>query len=1123
MGCKSRKLNLRHSAIGAAALLLCGVSTAAPLTLSGNPLFLTSNATPNVLVLYGNANSMDEAANGAAVGSSSSQSKSEISRVAIKGMIASYQNTINMGLMAYQQDNADLYSLGNSQYDVSYDPADYDPAYSGPRNGTKKRFRVPNPTDSGKYIYYNVGLPFYSEDDIENWFMYSGTACTSPRSDFYGTYGSACYSRETVVNPMNRDPAGPWDTYQIWKKKTGTSNASPGSNGAGYSDKLTDSSFYPTTSDLAQGITDFGVRNAIQYVGRSWFANTSPGRGFVHRPIAKLDAVQTTALNKKLATAQFNSKQPTDPAYPLQNSGLTPIEGAVMTANDYYNGNLAANSPTTRAQGGPLPVPPESCGKNFLVMLTDGLPSVTKDGAPSADVDVNLANVSTQVRALLTSRAQVRTYEVGFALPYGVNPAQLDTIAAAGGTGSAYYATDPASLNVAFRDVFADILARTSSSASLAANSTSLNNGTTIFQARFNSADWTGELSAFPVDAAGQVGRTPAWNASTSLDAMDPGSRVILTYDYRFFSPNGGIPFRWNSLPSTYQDALRTNDNGTSGSVASGQARLEWFRGDNTNEGTTAGNLRKRNSDLGDIVNSNPVYVGGPSAGWADSDYATFAATYRARKKVVYVGSNDGMLHGFDATNGQEVIAYIPGSVIASPSTPSAVPSNNMAHLSTQPYATHRYYVDGSPITSDAKFGSPAKWGTILVGGLGAGGRGIYALDVTDPSRFTEGHADDLVQWEFNSDLDPDVGFTFAQPSIVKLANGRWAAMFGNGYNSTDNKAYLYLVFLDRAPGSKLWLPGVHYIKIPTGAGDASLPNGLSTPVATDVDADGIVDYVYAGDLQGNMWKFDLRDTSATRWGNPFGNGIPFFTAQGPGNTVQPISSAPEVVRNPAGGYSVLFGTGLYLQSGTIDTGNRDVQTFYGILDREGAEPIGLGRTRLQQQSILAEVTAGDSRYRITSANAVDYAAKQGWFMDLAAPPSTTPVGERAVYRPIARNGRIIFTTLTPSAAACEYGGNSWLMELDAFTGSRLTSSPFDVNGDGTFTKTDFLTWGVVSVPVSGRSSTIGITPTPTVIQNPATPNKEYKVFSGTSGNTESVSENASGSSGRLSWRQIMH
>jgi type IV pilus assembly protein PilY1 len=992
--------------------------SAAPLTLSQQPLFIATAARPNVLLLLANSNSMDEDATGLAVGSASPNSKSEIARGVAKNLVATYTNTLNMGLMAFQQlttggDPVRLYNVHSSPYDVSFDPANYDPTWTGARTGPKRRFKAPNVSWAGHDIYYNVNLPYYDPANQGTAFCYSRTA----------------HAFNNGENPVT----GPWDNYRCFRIKNSTSDVVPPNNGQegpnGWSSLLFGTAFLPTDSDLGQGITDFGSFLAWNWVSPAWFSNGSPGKGFVHVPIAFLDAAQAAKFNTKLGTSQFVTNGPSNPALPLQNAGLTPLAGTLQTARDYFAGTLA--NPT---EGGPLAAPPNSCGKNFTVAVTNGLPSVQADGTPSSDVVTMLSQVAAAATSL--EALSVDTYIVGFALPFGVNPNQLDTIAAAGGTGTAYSATNQATLIDALDQIFADILRRSGAASAVALNSSSLAANNWLYQAKFD-IGWSGRLLAYPINpVTGALSATPTWDAATVLDTMnwDTGRSIIT------FKPSNrtGIPFRWPaniaSPTATELDVAQTTALNTSPSGfadARGAARLTYLRGDNSLEGNApATQFRPRNSDLADIVDSGPFYVAEPRDNYRDPSYRGYrlSPAMASRTPVIYVGGNDGYLHAFRASDGRELLAYMPSASYA-----------NISKLTGQGYA-HRYFVDGSPNVADAKIGAGSTWRTMLVSGLGAGGRGVFALDVTDPSIFSEANAAQIVKWEFNSSDDADLGYTFGRPLIVKLNNGNWGAIFGNGYNSTGSgQSGIFIVDLSTGTVIK---------KLLTGVGSVGTPKGIGSVVAVDTDGNDTADVVYAGDLQGRLWKFDISGTTAASWTVAFG-GNPLFRARVSGND-QPITTAPEISTNPAGGYMLYFATGQYIDVNDPTTTLQ--QSLYGVWD-DGTSN-SLQRSNLVQQSVTGVVSLAGANYRTVTNNPINWASDHGWYMDL---PTS---GERVAVDPILRDGRIVFTTLIPDSSPCTAGGTGWLMELDYKNGGQLPSAPFDTNNDGTVNGSDALIAG---------------------------------------------------------------
>jgi len=657
------------------------------------------------------------------------------------------------------------------------------------------------------------------------------------------------------------------------------------------------------------------------------------------------------------------------------------------------------------------------------------------------------------------------TYTIGFAV---ANQMLADT--AAYGHGSYYTASDELSLGAALAAAVGDIQARTSTVSSVTSNSTRLTGESLLYQARFSTTRWAGGLLAYPLLSGGGLG-PEAWDAADLIPAA--ADRNILTYDPTAAAGSRGREFVWGSLTTDQQGELNKDISGAGD--GKGAARLEYLRGSNADEAPNGQQFRTRNSRLGDIVNSDPVYVGAQNYGFnllPGTEGSSYKSTRPGnpdndRTPMVYVAANDGMLHGFDAATGEELLAYVPNAVY-SELTFYADPSYD---------SSHRYIHDGSPRTLDAYLSN--SWQTILVGSLGLGGKGVYALNVTDPENF----GTDDVMWEFTSVDDPDMGLAMPPPVIARLNGGKWVAIVANGYNSTAGLAKLFV--LDLETGAKLK-------ELDTGVGS---DNGLSAPVAVDVDGDRIADYVYAGDLKGNMWKFDLTSADATDWKVAFGGGTPapLYTActadPCPAGTRQPITGRPEVGLHPTEGVLVYFGTGRYFDASDNDAG--DTQTFYAIHDRNGKATVtptavAAGRGNLQMQEVIYEnlaqdffQTSGDAEelsntagIRVTSSNPVAY-TKDGWYIDL---PTS---GERQVSNPALRNGKILFTTIIPGGDACSAGGEGWLMILDALTGSRPAATPLDLNLDGSFNNRDFVLVTIdgedVLVPISGVKSEVGM------------------------------------------------
>ena len=1021
----------------------------ADLALGNNPLYLVSGQA-NVLITLDNSNSMDEDATGAAVGSNAPSSKSEVARSVVRSLTDTYRDRINMGLMSYQQ-NGGLHGrhIHNSPYDASYNPAHYAPTWNGARDSaTNKRFRIANPASPGNFIHYNVALPFYSSSNEGNAFCYSGTA--------------------VAFNNGENPATGPWDVYRCFRDKTGTSNDIPspvpggGISGAetalGYGNYIGSYGFSPTDSDFAQGILDFGRHLTWSWVAPTWFTNSSPGRGFLNVPIGALNAAQGATLKAQLAC-----NVPGDPApctnSGIRNAGLTPIQGTLLTAKDYFAGGW--NSAAEGYTAGCYPLP-TSCGKDFVVLLTDGLPSTDKNGATVSNPAVALAAAAAAAATLKASG--VETYVIGFALPYGTDPASLNSVAAAGGTITAYNASDEASLLAAFKNIFDDIFQKTSAFGSISQNSTAINTGSRIYQGRFDSTNWSGELLALGVPATGPL--VPIWSTDDAGRFAAPASRKVFTLK----PGTGGVEFKLLAdLTLTQKDALRTvNCSTTLTGDNCGQARIDWLRGDKSKDDKNGGPLRRREKVLGDVISSSPYFV-------ADTN-------------TLYVGANDGMLHAFDAATGNELFAYLPNSVLA------------RAYKLTQPAYLHEYFVDGE-IAVSTRADTPGK--NILVGALGRGGKALYALDVTAPATFGAAK----VLWEFT---DSDMGLSLAKPFITKLNNGVMAVIVGNGHNSTNERSVLFIINLET---------GALIRKIDTQSGSATASNGMASPRGWDRDGSGSVDTVYAGDRQGNLWKFDLSSASAASWASSFTSGAvpaPLFVARDAANKRQPITGGVSLGVNDRKGDSnfgklfVFFGSGQYLLS--ADVPDKSVQTWYGLID--GGTAI-TDRTELRQRSITTETVIGGYNARAFSAAAAgDMANKKGWYLDWTSSAGAA-TGERITTDSKFFGSVLLATSIIPTTDICTPGGDGYLNAIDPFSGGSLTSPFFDTNGDGKFTDADLITAGGGILPVGSIQPGNNLPSEGILIGN-------RLIASGTSGDIKSIGARNPARSGRIAWREIV-
>ncbi|MCD2449275.1 PA14 domain-containing protein [Methylicorpusculum oleiharenae] len=724
-----------------------------------------------------------------------------------------------------------------------------------------------------------------------------------------------------------------------------------------------------------------------------------------------------------------------------------------------------------------------------------------------------------------------------------------------------FLVTNAGKLSEQLAKAFAKLLETASSASAVAANTTRLDTGTLVYQAKFDPRDWSGQLLALSVDdKTGAVDTaTPNWEAASVLPTAS--SRTIFTFDQTAAAGVRGINFLWSDITSTQRDFLNQLEGITD---TLGEDRLNWLRGGNNGEKRLGGSFRDRiklfndsfittqadladasinTNKLGDIVNSDPIYVGTEDYGYSSlpgsegTSYTSFRATstYLNRRPMLYVGSNDGMLHGFDGrkntgtitTGGTEVFAYIPNALFP-----------ELSKL-TSPVYNHRYFVDGISSVGDAYFNST--WHSLLVGVTGAGGKAVFALDVTDPDSF--GPASAL--WEFTSNENPDLGYTIGQPTIARMQNGSWAVIVANGYQSTNGSAVLFI--LDAATGSVIK-------KIDTGAIGA---NGLSSPVAADIDGDHIIDTIYAGDLQGNLWKFDVSSNDSANW-VVANNGAPLFVACTTTGTTcssanrQPITGKPTVGKvgadQAAAGVMIYFGTGKYFESTDNMVGtDPQVQTFYGLWDNNST-PIA-DRLDLQEQSIIFEGfptnedgDVGTRLVRVTTRKTVCYSIttiasnddlpaitcsssnlKRGWAMDLLKPVDIAQ-GERVVSPPVLFRDLVIFSTLIPSADPCASGGESRVMIVEALTGKRPTSSSFDLFGgnspspDGEVNSDDLVKLSDGSlVAASGLSLDIGIHKNISVIG-------KHGYASGSTGELGQLTlVGGAGTAGeRKSWRQLL-
>lgn len=551
-----------------------------------------------------------------------------------------------------------------------------------------------------------------------------------------------------------------------------------------------------------------------------------------------------------------------------------------------------------------------------------------------------------------------------------------------------------------------------------------------IYVINYSSADWSGDLLAYPVSANGDIAfindssTSPAvWSAATQINNSNFDNRIIITNKRAVstpstsFSTSNNIPFRFDQLTSEQKNLL--------GSSSTIQTQvLNYLRGEKTNEITKddsgaviSGSYRTRTSLLGDVIHSTPVF-------WNDGT-----------NKTIFFGANDGMLHAINANDGSELFAYIPSMLLP-----------KLKDLSDPAY-THKYYVDGR---MDIKK-TLDNTSTTLVGTLGAGGMGLFGLDITNVANYTdENTAKNALLWEI-SNTSPgfaNLGYTYAAPSIITVPNGSTSGLqvvaVGNGYNntnSTDN--YIASLFLINPRTGAL----VAELKT-TDTGTLDNPNGLSTPSFFDDNNDGKMDVAYAGDINGNLWKFTFASTLTSSTVEK----IYINTS----TSIHAITSAPGIIKHPSGGNMVIFATGKMLTS--EDSTNTNNFYVYGVRDAPDGKTAWLDQTltnktyNFTRTNTNDTTTAATASIRISSNTTPDWGIHRGWRI-------TLPSGERVIGDgAFIYNGVFRFVSNNPTTAPATTGGVSgenWWMAINPLTGGNAGEAQIDLNESGTTDTSD--------------------------------------------------------------------
>jgi type IV pilus assembly protein PilY1 len=627
------------------------------------------------------------------------------------------------------------------------------------------------------------------------------------------------------------------------------------------------------------------------------------------------------------------------------------------------------------------------------------------------------------------------------------NATHIDDLwhAAVNGRGQYFSAADPNQLDDAISTTLSAIRRVTESGAAAAASTlTPVSGDDWVFLPSFTTVDWTGDLRAFKftfnaaneLEAPNTTAGNEIWSASNQLIARTSARRILFN--------NGGAlaDFTYANLTTAGQNALF--DNRCSRAISTPSANLSqcstltapalakvtganlvsFLVGDRTlyqSAADTANRVfRTRNSPLGDFVNASPVYVGKPPFRYADTDYASFVSAKAGRTKMVYAAANDGMLHAFkvgsgagDTTGGAELWAYVPSKVMG-----------EMWRLADEGFGTdHRFFVDATPNVSDIFDSVAGHWRTILVGGLGAGGRGYYALDVTDPES-------PAMLWEFS---DTNLGYTFGNTVITKDATGTWVVVFTSGTNNTgggDGAGRLYV--LNAVTGALIRTVATNDAT-GTNVGNTSTPNLGRLNAWINADSDNTAVRFYAGDMLGNLWRFDHDDRLAP----PGREAVLLGRALAADGTAQPITGKPVLteaavidgVKTPV----VSFGTGRMLNLG--DLSDTTLQSIYSIKDTLGENSLGVLRST---GAGLVKQTLNSTR-GMDPVAPVDWSTKNGWFVDLAV-SSKERVHLDGVQLAA---GVLAFASTVPTADACSQGGVSFLYQFDLTNGNVLGTTAF--------------------------------------------------------------------------------
>ncbi len=769
------------------------------------------------------------------------------------------------------------------------------------------------------------------------------------------------------------------------------------------------------------------------------------------------------------------------------------------------------------------------CQRNFSIIVTDGLPTydrsfppddpkrnnpnvpggnnlpnwdgVANDGNdPNGDgegdalylddlakfaYDIDLRDINTSDLAGKSfnesgfRKQNMQTYTVGFA----VNNQMLED-AADYGHGEYYTANDSSELNDSLTRAINAITAQAGSGGAGASSSATLTADTIYYKTLYEPSSWSGTIEAYRLNPV--TGRTDTllWTTdNTFTPSLNPA-----TYQGYNAATSSVVPLDFTNLSLAQQAQLNSSVN----SPLTGADLLAWSKG------TSVAGLRTRSVLLGDVVNSSLERVApetqSVSAIVGDTSYDSYLAFKKSSLTTsLLVNANDGFFHVLNASNGQHRYGYMPSSVL---------PSLNI--IAAPDYAdsgTHRFLVDGQISVSDAQLGST--WSTVAVSGMGAGGKSVFAVrlfrqSASDPNT-------PAALWERSppttntpANVWNDLGYTYSRAAIARTKNNQWVAVFGNGYGSHTGKAALYIV--DLATG-ELVRKIVVDENITGTTAEKARGSGLSSPQVV-VNAQHQIEKIYAGDLRGNLWKFDTSSTLAADW-----TSSKLFAA----GASQPITAYPLITEHPQGGHMVSVGTGKLAEAS--DKLTKAQQAFYAIWDKPSTSGT-VALSALQPQSITEKVTIGGQDYFRTSTNTIDWNTRRGWYLPLIY--NNIAEGERVIFPAQTTENRVVFVTAIIEAEdPCVSSGRGRLVELDVLTGSMLNYEVLDTNGDGTIDANDSI--------IAGTDINEGLPGLPVIIDRGDDKPTQTKAVLLSTGQTLFLDERAraSGLSRRIMWRQL--